>query len=320
MNRPLVSVVIPTYNRKKMAERLIKSLLESTYRNFEIIVVDDASPDKTSEYLKSKFKNNKTIKIFKNKKNLFAAGSKNEGQKHAKGSLFIFIDDDNVVDRRMIEELVEVFIENDKVGEAGPINFNFNNKKSILLVQSTRNMWTTKTLHLRSLKQFNSRKIWETDDIPNAFMVRASVIRENKINFKSKFVIMYEESDYAYRIRRAGYRIVMVRSAKIFHDIEESSKTKKKKDYLYHFMEDDRRPFVFARNRIIFHSLYSTKIQNLAIYSFWIWAFSAYYIFKFLTYNGFGDFSLWKKIHAAFNYFKGTINGFWIIGISGEKM
>ena len=51
-NQPLVSVVIPTHDRKEMLVRLIKSIKKSTYKNLEINVVDDASSDGTYEYIK----------------------------------------------------------------------------------------------------------------------------------------------------------------------------------------------------------------------------------------------------------------------------
>lgn len=309
---PLVSVITPTYNRKKLAERLIKSVLNSSYKNIEHIIVDDASPDNTSEYLKSKFKNNKKIKIFKNKKNLFAAGTKNEGQKKAKGDFILFADDDNVLDSKMIENLVRVLLENPKIGEVGPINYNFNKKNVVLMSRSTRNMFTTKTLHLRSLTLFKGKKFWPTDDVPNSFMVRADIVRKNKIKFKPEYGIMYEESDYAYKIRKAGYEIVIVRDAKVYHDIEDP-RAKTKKDYLYHFMSDKRRPFVFARNRILFHSIYSNIFQKIGIYIFWVWFFSFYYIYKFMSYDGYGKFSFLDRINISFAYFKGTLNGLYLV-------
>ena len=312
-DNPLVSIVIPTYNRKKLAERLIKSLLKSTYKNIEIIVIDDASKDNTSEYLKFKFKNNKKIKIFGNKKNLFAAGSKNVGQNKAKGKFIMFVDDDNVADASMIEELVGVLFDDKLIGEVGPVNYNYNKKSAILLTRSTRNMLTTKTYHLRSLSSFKGREYWPTDDIPNAFMVRGDVVRENKIKFRPEFGIMYEESDYAYKIRSAEHKVFMVRNAKIYHDIEDSSGGRKSKDYMYHFMTDPRRPFTFARNRILFHNLYSTRLQNVFILTFWIWFFSAYYIYKFIFYSGYGEFEFRSRLKVAIEYLKGNFEGLTII-------
>ena len=65
---PLVSIVIPTYNRRYSALRLIDSIQKSTYKNIEVIVIDDYSNDDTSNFLKSKVKSSK-VKIYRNKKN-----------------------------------------------------------------------------------------------------------------------------------------------------------------------------------------------------------------------------------------------------------
>lgn len=311
MNEPLVSIVIPTYNRKKMAGRAVRSLLKNTYKNIEIIVIDDASLDNTTDYLNKQFKKNIKVLIYKNKKNLYAAGAKNVGQEKIHGKYLQFFDDDNVADKNMIEQLVNVLENNPDVGEVGPVNYNFRNKK-LLISKSTRSMLTTKTYHLRSLAPFKGMSKWLTDDIPNSFMVRAGVVRNNKIKFKSELGIMYEESDYAYRIKKLGYKIVFVKKAKIFHDIDDFSGSHKK-DYRYHFMSDNRRPFVFARNRLIFHSLYSNRIQMISILSIWVWVFTIYYAFSFLFYSGFGNFSLSQRISAAAAYVRGTLNGLYII-------
>lgn len=307
-NNPLVSVVIPTHNRKVMVLRLLKSVISSSYKNIEIIVIDDASSDNTLEFLEKSFKY-KNFKIIRNKKNLFTAGSRNVGTKISKGDCIFFIDDDNVLDKHTIASLVKVLFSDDDIGEVGPVNYNFNKKNKILWFITYRNMFTTKTVQPRVLKRFSRKTTWETVDIPNAFMVKAKLIKEHKIFFREKFGIMYEESDVAYRIRNLGYKVMTVKAAKIYHDIEVLGIGKKSKDYMYHFMEDKRRPFVFARNRIIFHSLYSNRIQNLVILSFWVWFFVIYYSYKFIFYKGYGKFNIFKKLTAVFSYIRGTLDG-----------
>ncbi|MBU5689296.1 MAG: glycosyltransferase family 2 protein, partial [Candidatus Aenigmarchaeota archaeon] len=126
MNDPLVSVVIPTYNRKEMLIRLIKSIKKSTYKNLEIIVVDDASTDGTYEEIKRKFPD---VKIVRNEKNLLLAASRNIGIKNSKGKYIFLIDDDNVVDKNCIYELVKS-MENDKnIGIVGPIMYYYSDPK-----------------------------------------------------------------------------------------------------------------------------------------------------------------------------------------------
>lgn len=309
MKSPLVSIVIPTHNRQEMVSALLESILNSTYKNIEIIVVDDASNDNTNSYLHEKFKRYKKIQIIRNKKNLYTAGSRNVGFRHAKGDFIFFIDDDNILDKNAISELIGVFLEDAALGELGPVNYSCLNKKKILWARTRRDMNTTRTYQARSLKEFGSAKTWETDDVLNAFMVRASVVRPNSILFREKFGIMYEESDYAYRIRKLGYNIKVVRSAKIYHAAESITPEGKIKDYMFHFMNDKRRPFVFARNRIIFHSMYSSKFQMIGIIAFWIWFFTLYYLYKILFYSGVGNFSVVKRITLAFQYLKGDFVG-----------
>lgn len=301
-----------------MAERLIKSILESTYKNIEIIVIDDASTDKTNEYLLKHFKNKRSVHIFRNKRNLFAAGSRNEGFKKINGEYTFFVDDDNVLDRHAIQELVNMFQNDDVVGEAGPVNYSMLNKRKVLWSRTKRNMFTTKTNQSRSISEFKNQNSWETDDIPNAYMVRSRVIKENKISFNAQYGIMYEESDYAYRIRKAGYKIMVGKNAKIYHDIE-SVIEGKKKDFMYHFMSDKRRPFVFARNRVLFHHLYSTKFQFFFILIFWVWFFTGYYLYKFISYNDYGEFTVWQKLDSAASYLKGTFSGAVSVGMKSPK-
>jgi len=316
MNNPLISVVIPTHNRKRMLDRLLTSILKSTYKNIEIIVIDDTSSDGTLEYVRNKFMK---IKIFRNKKNLFTAGSRNAGFKKAKGDFVFFIDDDNILDKYAIEKMVGEFLKDDNIGELGPVNYNSYNKRKILWARTKRNVWLSKTNQSRSLTGFGDKKLWETADVPNAFMVRTSAVRKNKIFFREKYGIMYEESDYAYRIRQAGYKIMVVRDAKIYHDIENELEGNKGKDYMYHFMEDKRRPYVFARNRIIFHSIFSSKLEFLSIIFIGIWIFVVYYSYKILFYNGIGEFGLLHRIGLVASYLKGTLDGISFVA-SGQHL
>lgn len=90
-NNILVSVIIPTYNRKDIVLEAIKSVLNQTVKNFEVIVVDDGSTDGTKEYLESL---NLPIKII-SKKNGGVASARNEGIKFAQRKYVAFLDSDD---------------------------------------------------------------------------------------------------------------------------------------------------------------------------------------------------------------------------------
>ena len=93
MESPLVSVIIPTYNREKILLRAIESIKKQTYTNWEIIIIDDNSTDNTEEIIKNEI--NKNIRYYKNNENLGGAASRNIGAQYAKGDFFAFLDSDD---------------------------------------------------------------------------------------------------------------------------------------------------------------------------------------------------------------------------------
>jgi glycosyltransferase involved in cell wall biosynthesis len=90
---PIISVIIPTYNRAHTIRRAINSVLNQTYKNMEIIVVDDASSDNTEEIVKSI--NDNRIIFIKHDSNKGGAAARNTGIKASKGNYVAFQDSDD---------------------------------------------------------------------------------------------------------------------------------------------------------------------------------------------------------------------------------
>ena len=90
---PLISVVIPTYNREKELNRALLSVLNQTYSNWEVLVVDNHSDDRTEDMICSL--NDKRVRIFKIHNNGVIAASRNLGIKHSKGEYIAFLDSDD---------------------------------------------------------------------------------------------------------------------------------------------------------------------------------------------------------------------------------
>lgn len=90
---PLVSVIVPTYNRKWLLPRTIDSILKQSYENLEIVLVNDAGEN--VQDIVDKF-NDPRIKYFQNETNLDLAGTRNVGLKHAQGDYICLLDDDDI--------------------------------------------------------------------------------------------------------------------------------------------------------------------------------------------------------------------------------
>ncbi len=106
-NNPTVSVVIPTYNRAHLVGRAIQSVLNQTYQDFELIVVDDGSTDNTKKGIKS-FKDHRICYI-RYRENRRASAARNVGIRIAKGDFISFLDDDDEYLPNFLEELIQVF-------------------------------------------------------------------------------------------------------------------------------------------------------------------------------------------------------------------
>ena len=108
----LVSVIIPTRNRSKLLKRSIDSVLSQSYKNIEVIVVDDASKDETFNFLKSI--KDKRLKFIQLKKQKGQAIARNIGIKQASGELIAFNDDDDIWRKGKLESQVKVFARSSK--------------------------------------------------------------------------------------------------------------------------------------------------------------------------------------------------------------
>ena len=114
-----ISVIIPTFNRAEMVCRCVQSILDTEWPELEVIVVDDCSPDDTMNKVKERFGDK--VKYIRNERNSFQAVSRNNGAKIATGDYLFFLDDDNVVDRRIFIEMSQAFSENAKLGLVAPM-------------------------------------------------------------------------------------------------------------------------------------------------------------------------------------------------------
>ena len=92
---PNVSIIIPTYNRAHLVGRSIQSVLNQTYKDFELIIIDDDSIDNTEDIIKEYQKKDKRIKYLKHVKNKGGSAARNTGIKAAKGKYIALLDSDD---------------------------------------------------------------------------------------------------------------------------------------------------------------------------------------------------------------------------------
>ena len=107
----LVSVIVPIYNVEKYLERCIKSIINQTYQNIEILLVNDGSPDNSKAIMEKYAKKDKRI-VCCYKENGGLSDARNYGIKKSKGKYVCFIDSDDYIEKNYVEKLYNCMIEN----------------------------------------------------------------------------------------------------------------------------------------------------------------------------------------------------------------
>lgn len=112
MEKPLISIIIPVYKVEKYLEKCIKSVLDQTYKNIQIILVDDGSPDNCGNICDNYAKIDNRIEVI-HKANGGLSEARNVGLKVARGEYIGFVDSDDYVSNEMFENLYNTLISND---------------------------------------------------------------------------------------------------------------------------------------------------------------------------------------------------------------
>lgn len=177
-NSSKVSIILPTYNGYKYIRQSIDSCLNQTYKNIELIIVDDGSTDKTSEIIKS-FKDNR-IKYIKHKKNKGLPHALNTGFANAKGDYLTWTSDDNFYTEKAIEEML-IFL----------------NKSNIDLVYTDYFNYLTE-IDKKILVKLPDKLDLKKGNLVGPCFLYTRRVYENIGNYNAKYVLV---EDYEYWIR-----------------------------------------------------------------------------------------------------------------------
>lgn len=177
---PLISVYIPTHNRRVKLERAINSVLNQTYKNFEIIVCDDGSTDETKVFVLDLIKSHINIHYVHNDKPAGACSARNLGISYAKGEFITGLDDDDEFTSDRLQYLLSSWNDKysfvcsnflEKYSDGQAVKF-YKTKKNVytlrdlLLNNVASNQIFTKTDRLRSINGFDVRvkrlQDWDT--------------------------------------------------------------------------------------------------------------------------------------------------------------
>lgn len=183
---PLVSIIIPNYNKEKYIEKCIKNVFNQTYDNFELIIIDDASTDKSLEIIE-KFKTNK-IKLIKLKQNKGIANARNIGINLSTGRMICFLDSDDYWDENKLKIQVEYMIRNN-------VGFSFT---EYYFVRNNNIVGMAHTPHTLKYKQALKNTIIWTSTV----MIDTAIIKKEQIKMPN---VPRQDTACWFTILKKGY-------------------------------------------------------------------------------------------------------------------
>ncbi|MEP6820165.1 MAG: glycosyltransferase [bacterium] len=194
---PFVSVIVPAYNEELVIKNTIDSLLASKYENYEIIVVDDGSLDKTSEIICGSFSGNTRVRLF-SEANEGKATALNTGLRHAKGEIVIALDADTLFSPQTIGALAHRFHDPKMGAVAG--NAKVGNRINIVTRWQALEYITSQNMDRRAFASLNCITV-----VPGAVGAWRRDLIEQAGGFQSD--TLAEDQDLTLCIRRMGHDI-----------------------------------------------------------------------------------------------------------------
>jgi GT2 family glycosyltransferase len=247
----LVSIVIPTFNRKKDLLECIESLYRSDYGDYEIVIVDNASEDGTSEAVAGMPR----VRLIAEKLRHGMSVGRNIGAMNSRGRYVLFLDDDCLVQESAISRLVRYASARPEYGALGPIVYEFPDRNRIRAAGTSINLLTGKnTFNLGGQTEIGEfPEVQEVQILPDACLVKREVLR--KVGLFDENLFNYLDTDFCFRVAKAGYKVACVASAKVWHKSRSASSPYARETAIRVLS----RSYEIARGRLIFlrrHSRY----------------------------------------------------------------
>jgi len=237
MKKVDLSIIILSYNTKKLLQQCLESVIKNSPPKTEIIIVDNGSRDGSVRYINGLTNYGLTnyglrIRAILNKKNLGFAGGNNIGIKAARGEYIMLLNSDTVVKKGAIENLINFLEKNtpDKLA-VSPLLLLPDGQPQIDYYMRFPNLWQIFLYHnpvlrpvamkiafLRNLiAQKPCLKPFEVDQLPGAALITPRGVWEKVGLLDKEYKFLFEDVDWCWRAKKLGIKLMVVPQAKIVH-------------------------------------------------------------------------------------------------------
>ncbi|CAD6493495.1 MAG: Glycosyl transferase family 2 [Candidatus Argoarchaeum ethanivorans] len=223
---PKVCIIILNWNGLQDTNECLESIRKISYPNYEVIVVDNASTGNDTEVLKEKFGD--YIRLIENRKNYGFSEGNNIGMRYALSNnplpdYFLLLNNDTTVAPDFLTELVKVAESDPEIGIVGPkiYFYDFEGRKNVIWSAGGKVCWWHEPFYYHLGPTHNDspkyQVVKDVGFVSGAAMMLKSHVAEEISFLNSQYFFGYEEIECCMKARKAGYKIIYVPNAKVWH-------------------------------------------------------------------------------------------------------
>lgn len=248
-----------SYNTDVFIKNFMKSIMNTTYPNFEVLIIDDHSTDGSYEWLLESYVKNSKVRIIRNAKNLRLGKSRTKGVKLSRGKYVTFMDVDTIVDKDWISESVKTLEENDSISAVQSVVFDLLEPKIISSggLKMVREFGWVFAIDQGKKKLSNQNELTETFPGITGILYRKEIFKTvGYFDYKIGFNI--DDVDFGLRVYLSGFRVFVNPKAITYHITvkpkKEREKVIKRLEWEFQFM---KMPRIMIKNYEVSSLLFS---------------------------------------------------------------
>jgi len=218
-DRPLVSIIILNYNGERYLDRCLSSVLKTEHPRFEVVLVDNASTDKSLENAQHKFGKDERLRIIRSITNLGFGPANNVGFENAKGTYIAFLNNDTVVDPCWLTVLVDAMEQDKTIGLAQSMILNADERS----VQTAGWLIGDYFVYYYSIVEPGNAgahgfpDVFEVSYASGAAMIIRREIVDQVGLFDPKYFWFYDDNYLSFKVWLVGKRVVTVSDSRVCH-------------------------------------------------------------------------------------------------------
>lgn len=286
-----VSIIIVSWNTKELLRNCLKSIYDETKKyTFEIIVVDNDSPDRSADMVAQEFPG---VKLIANKTNNGFAPANNQGIEIAKGKNILLLNPDTIIIKQAIDKMLDYIYTNQSRGvgivTCKLLNDDLSLQKS---VNNFFNLWRS-FIENRFFADFLSKystknafmSFWdhseerEIDWAYGAVLLYTREVADKVGMLDDKFWIYAEEMDFYMRVKKAGFKAVFLHDVEIIHYGKSSSRQRRAEMFIQNYKSF----YLFLKKHYSLMTYYLYRLRTYIYMFLWIIKYSLMFLIHKLT-------------------------------------